>query len=211
MVDKIWGREILTKFGEKDVPLKPVSLGKRYNSDANISGKEPPAVTSAEISTAGSPTVVAARPARLDASESLDKIVLFTLEEAQGKLAQEGELEPFTVILCGENLFIERQPGADAVACLRTAAETVQKLAHLAQAYVFSYDGYVSTPEGSRDALIAERGILGTQQANAFALLYSRDTEQAGELCVEPTIFDLGPAALLLESQPSRLLASDKV
>ncbi len=97
----------------------------------------------------------------LNEDEPLDRIVLFALDEATEKLEQGGELEPFTVILHGENLHIESHPGEDAVECFNSAMASVQQLAHILDAYVFVYDGYVNTDEGECDAIIVERAKPG--------------------------------------------------
>ncbi len=137
----------------------------------------------------------------LDETNDLDKIILYALDEATEKLEQSGELEPFTVILNGENLFIESHPGEDAVECFNSAAEAVKLLAHVMDAYVFAYDGYVTTSSGARDAIIAERARPGDETAEVFAILYTLDEEGDGTLSFEEGIYDLGSAASLLQDE----------
>lgn len=139
--------------------------------------------------------------ATLDEANALDKIVLYALDEAMEKLEQAGEFEPFTVILHGENLHVESHPGEDAVDCFNAATTAVNLLAHVMQAYVFAYDGYVNTDSGTRDALIAERGIPGEESAQAFAILYTIDEEGDGSLSFEEGIYDLGSASSLLDGE----------
>lgn len=142
-----------------------------------------------------------ANAATLDESNSLDKIVLYALDEAMEKLGQLGELEPFTVILHDENLHVESHPGDDVVECFNSAAEAVQRLAHVAQAYVFAYDGYINTDSGTKDAVIVERGEPGSETAQAFAVLYTLDEEGDGSLSFEEGIYDLGEAPSMLRSE----------
>jgi len=140
----------------------------------------------------------------LDENNDLDKLVLYALSEAAEKLEQAGELEPFTVVLHGEDLFVENHPGEDVVECFNSAAATVKLLVPVMSAYVFAYDGYVSTDEGTRDAIIAERGKPGDEMAEAFALLYTLDEEGEGSLDFEEGIYSLGPvSSLLLEEEVS--------
>jgi len=136
--------------------------------------------------------------AELSESNALDKVVLFALDEAMEKLEQNGELEPFTVVLHGDNLHIESHPGEDAVECFNAAITAVQNLAHVMEAYVFAYDGYINTDSGTRDALIAERGTPDSDTAEAFAILYTLDEEGDGSLTFEEGIYKLGPAPSLL-------------
>ena len=141
-----------------------------------------------------------AEGAELNESNALDKIVLLALDEAMEKFEQGGELEPFTVILHGDNLHIESHPGEDAAEYFNAAAKAVQNLAHVMQAYVFAYDGYIETDEGIRDALIAERGTPESETADAFAILYTLDEEGDGTITFEEGIYDLGLASSLLYS-----------
>lgn len=137
--------------------------------------------------------------AELDESNALDKIVLYALDEAMDKLEQSGQLEPFTVILHGENLHVESYPGEEVVECFNAATAAVGLLAHVMDAYAFAYDGYLNTDEGTRDAIIVERGKPGNDEAEAFALLYTLDESDEGSLTFEEGLYDLGPAASLLQ------------
>jgi len=136
--------------------------------------------------------------AELNEADALDKIVLFALDEAMAKLEQGGELEPFTIVLHDDNLLIETHPGEDAIECFNAAAAAVQLMAHVMDAYVFAYDGYISTDSGTRDAIIAERGKPDSEAAEAFAILYNLDEEGDGSITFEEGIYDLGPASSLL-------------
>ena len=43
--------------------------------------------------------------------EILEKVLLFSLDEAKQKLSQSNEVVPFTALAVKENLFIENHPG----------------------------------------------------------------------------------------------------
>jgi hypothetical protein len=137
----------------------------------------------------------------LDEANDLDKVLMFALDEATEKLSQGGELEPFTVILHGDNLHVETHPGEDVAECFNSAAQAAKMLAHVMTAYVFAYDGYVNTDEGACDAIIVERGMPGEEEAEAFAVLYNLDEEGDGELSFEEGIYDLGMVASLLSDE----------
>jgi len=133
-----------------------------------------------------------------DELDAMDKIVHFALEEAMKKLEQNGEVVPFTVVLHGDNLQIMNHPGEDAVECFNAATTAVRHMAHVMDAYVFAYEGYVNTDSGTRDALIAERGRPDSETAEAFAILYTLDEEGDGLLTFEEGLFDIGSASSLL-------------
>jgi len=133
----------------------------------------------------------------LDAQEPLDKVVFFALDEARQKLEQGGEVEPFTVIVSGDNLFIESHPGDDIVECFNSARKTLFDMELLADAYVFCYDGYVQLDGDTRDALIAERAVKTDEVGEAFALLYTIDEEGDGSIEFEDSLYHLGEAPSL--------------
>ena len=58
--------------------------------------------------------------------EILEKVLLFSLDEAKQKLSQSNEVVPFTALAVKENLFIENHPGESVEACFNAARHTVQ-------------------------------------------------------------------------------------
>jgi hypothetical protein len=145
-----------------------------------------------------------AKPVALDPQQTLDKIVLYALDEGRQKLEENGSFEPFTVILRDEDLLVENHVGDDVLECFESAARTVQALASSSQAYVFVYDGYINSVEGRLDAMIAERGVVGQNQADAFALLYSLDSTRPDGLTIGESILGLGQTTSLLEPDSLR-------
>ena len=78
--------------------------------------------------------------------EILEKVMLFSLDEAKQKLTQSNEVVPFTALAVKENLFIESHPGDSSEECYNLAQHTVEG-ARGADAYAFCYDGYVETDD----------------------------------------------------------------
>jgi hypothetical protein len=136
----------------------------------------------------------------LDDNDPKDKIVLYALDEARIKLEQNGEFEPFTVVLHDDDLFVESHPGEDVSECFNSAKQTLAEMETLADAYVLAYDGYVQSDDGDLDALIVERGLKEADAAEAFALIYELDEQGDGSLTFEESIFSLGEAPSLFSS-----------
>ena len=139
----------------------------------------------------------AAPETMLNADEPMDKIVFYAFDEARQKLEQGHDVEPFTVVLAGDDLYIESHPGEDIVECFNSARKTISDMSLLADGYVFCYDGYVQMDEGPRDGLIAERAEKDDEVGEAFVLFYRMDEGEEGSIEFEDTIFGLGEAPSL--------------
>ncbi|MCL1797206.1 MAG: hypothetical protein FWG24_02645 [Eggerthellaceae bacterium] len=109
--------------------------------------------------------------------ETLEKVLVFALEEAKEKMLQGADLIPFTALVVKENLFLETHPGDSAEECFEGAKRTVEG-ARGADAYAFCYDGFVDTDAGTVDAVIAEGGIPGQDKGAAIGYLYSLEGEK---------------------------------
>ncbi len=103
--------------------------------------------------------------------EMLERVLLFTLDEAKEIMSQGADVVPFTSLVVKDNLFVENHPGETVEECFAYARHTVEG-ARGAEAYAFCYDGYVETDEGNQDALIAEGGIPGEDEGIAVCYLY---------------------------------------
>ncbi len=114
--------------------------------------------------------------------EILEKVLLFSLEEAKEKMLEGSDVVPFTALVVKDNLFIENHPGESAEECFNFARHTVQN-ARGADAYALCYDGYVEIDDGTKDALIAEGGVPGEDEGYAVGFLYETDDE--GKLVFE--------------------------
>ena len=108
--------------------------------------------------------------------EILEKVLLFSLDEAKEKMTQGSDVVPFTALVVKENLFIENHPADSAEECFNLARHTVEH-ARGAAAYALCYDGYIEIDDGVKDALIAEGGVPGADEGYAIAYLYEVDDE----------------------------------
>jgi len=113
----------------------------------------------------------------VEISDSLEKIALYAFDEARQKLEEAGEFAPFTILLQGDNLYIETHPGDDTAECFESARKTVLAAQDAIESYVFCYDGYVEMDEGEHDAIIAEAADRGQEEAFALCLHYHEDGE----------------------------------
>lgn len=102
--------------------------------------------------------------------ETLEVLLLQTLEEAQQRMENGEELPPFTATLIDESVFEESHTGSTDE-CFESARETVEG-AEGARAYAFCYDGFVETDDGNKDAIIVEGGIAGEEEGVVLGLLY---------------------------------------
>lgn len=127
-----------------------------------------------------------------DIDDVLKTVIRAVLDEAAGKMEAGEEVVPFTGLAVKENLFIETHPGDDVEECFLAARREV-KGARGATAYAFCYDGYIETEDGMRDALIAEGGLPGEEQAYAFGYLYD-------DKGINREITYIGPAPNFMEN-----------
>lgn len=124
--------------------------------------------------------------------ELVEKVILFALEEGKEKMAQTGDVVPFTTLVVKDNLFLESHPAEDSEQCFALARHTVQG-ARGAEGYAFCYDGYVDTDAGMIDALIAEGGLPGEEFAYAVGYLYEVDGEGTLTFEEEPAYIGEAP------------------
>ena len=136
----------------------------------------------------------------LEMPEDLQKVFFYALDEAAAKIEQGGELVPFTVTLAGEDLFVDTHPGDEEEERYASAAEAVNMIAHLAEAYVFCYDGFIETDDGEYDMIIAEVGEKGSDVADAYGLVYALD-EEAGTVEFDEGLLALGETENLFDPE----------
>lgn len=110
--------------------------------------------------------------------DELERVLVFALDEAKGKIEGGEDVIPFTVLVVKDNLFIESHPGDSAEECFEAAEKNVRG-ARGADCYAFCYDGYIETDDGVKDALISEGGVPGAEEGYAVAYLYEVDDEGA--------------------------------
>lgn len=141
--------------------------------------------------------------------EILEKVMLYSLNRAKEKVESGEALIPFTSLAVGETLFMESHPADNEEACFNLARHTVEHAAG-AQAYSFTYDGYVEMDDGSHDVLISEGGCPGDDKGFAIGQLYSADEE--GNLSFEGEPVYIGPAPnFMVALRPAGEYSPDEV
>ena len=128
----------------------------------------------------------------LEMDETLEKILFYSLDEARAKLEADGECAPFTVVVNGDQMFVENYPDEDAETCRANAQANVKAASTFASHYAFCYDGFLETNQGALDAIIVEAAERDMEQAYVIGLLY----EGAGEARVykdQPAFIDYTP------------------
>ncbi|MEG0217607.1 MAG: hypothetical protein RR434_00215 [Raoultibacter sp.] len=133
--------------------------------------------------------------------ETLEKVLLYVLEEARTKMEAGAQVVPFTALVVKDNLFIESHPGESAEECFDFARKTVEG-ARGALAYAFCYDGYIDTDDGTKDAIIAEGGLAGEDQGVAVGYLYEVK-EEAPVFEAEPAYVGESPNFMAALKQPT--------
>lgn len=127
-----------------------------------------------------------------DIPDILEKVLLFSLDEAKKKLSQGTEVVPFTALAIKENLFLENHPGDSVEDCFNSARHTVEH-ARGAEAYALCYDGYIEVDDGIKDSLIAEGGIPGEDSGYAVGYLYEASEDDVLTFEEEPVYIGEAP------------------
>ena len=123
--------------------------------------------------------------------ETLETLLLQTLENAQDRYEKSGVLSPYTATLIG----------GTTDECFAEAERTVEGMRG-ARAYAFCYDGYLDTDEGQVDAIIVEGAIADGQDGIAIGLLY---TEKDDTITFSEEPFYLGPAPSFLPVKVAKI------
>ena len=135
----------------------------------------------------------------IDLPEDVQKVLFFALDEASKKLEEGEEVVPFTMVLAGDDVFMDEHPGEEVEDCFAMARSSVNVIAHLASAYVFCYDGFIELDDGTHDMLITEVGQKGEDKAVAYGLMYVID-EEAGTIDFDEGMLTLGEAETLFDA-----------
>lgn len=142
----------------------------------------------------------------IDLPEDVQKVLFYSIDEATKKIDDGEELVPFTSVLAGEDLFMDYHPVDEIDACFASARQAINTIAHIADAYVFCYDGYIEIEDDEHDMLIAEIGLKGEEQGIAYGLLYEIEASDDDDDSV--VTFDEG---LLLLGECDNLFDPDAV
>lgn len=125
----------------------------------------------------------------LELDEVLQKIVFYCIDEARNTLVDGEELIPFTVVVEGDQMFVENYPAEDVVTCRANAQANVKSASTFSTYYAFCYDGFLMTDQGQVDSIIVECAQRDMKQAYAIGLLYRIEDDGV-------YTFDEGPAFL---------------
>jgi hypothetical protein len=123
--------------------------------------------------------------------EIVDRTILYAFDQAAEYLEQGGEFEPFTIVVSGDELFIEEQPGETEEESFASARRTVYQMERLGDAYVFCFDGFVDLEDGHSDAIIVEWARKGDKLAQTIVKLYHLHDNHYH---FEETLYQIGEA-----------------
>lgn len=122
---------------------------------------------------------MAEEEATLEMDEILEKILFYALDEAKQKIEAGEEMPPFTVIVEGENMFVENYPEeTDPEACRANAQANVKSASTFASHYVFCFDGFLETDQGQIDAVIVECASNDMENAYVIGQLYQIEGDE---------------------------------
>ena len=122
-------------------------------------------------------------------SDLLEQILQFALEEAKERLAEDGELAPFTATVVRDVVYFDSILGEDADELYAAAEEFIAGLDGFT-GYALCYDGYMEEEENS--AIIVEGGLPGEPVAVAVGSPYTVD--DAGNYTFVDEVLFLGDA-----------------
>jgi hypothetical protein len=143
----------------------------------------------------------------LNSDEVLERAILYALEQGTEKLEQSGGFEPFTVLIEGEELFIEEHPGESEDESYASARRTVYQMERLCNAYVFCYDGFVDLEDGTSDAVVAEFANKGDAVAQVIVRMYH---QHGDHFHFDNELYQVGEAELLFSDETINAGADDK-
>ncbi|MDR0347269.1 MAG: hypothetical protein LBH56_02715 [Coriobacteriales bacterium] len=134
----------------------------------------------------------------LNSEEILERTVLYALEQAAEALSQAGSFEPFTILIDGEELFIEEQPGNSEEDSYASARRAIYQMERICNAYVFCYDGYVDLEDGASDAVVAEFANKGDEKAQVVVMMYHLHGDHYH---FDETLYQVGEADTLFSNE----------
>jgi hypothetical protein len=108
----------------------------------------------------------------LSEEDPIERAVFIALDEASSKLEEQGDFEPFIIIVQGDDLHIEELDGDEEDEIVAFARMTALQMQASSEAYILAYDGFVDLDDGRSDAIIVEYARTGEQQADVLAWLY---------------------------------------
>lgn len=139
----------------------------------------------------------------LEMSENVQQMVMYAFDEAAQKI-NEGILNPFTIILKGENLTIEEHDGDDPDEYRASAAKAILRDAEVLDGYAFAYDGFVELDgeDEARDAIVLEYAEIDSDIATVLCMFYDTVDEDGTTLVkVDEQIAVVGEAESLIPEE----------
>ncbi|MCD8199680.1 MAG: hypothetical protein LUD25_01790 [Coriobacteriaceae bacterium] len=125
----------------------------------------------------------------LELDEILEKITFYCIQEAQERLEEDGEVVPFTVVVQGEDMYVETHPAETPEDQRASAVNTIRTMTGNSSHYAFCYDGFLETDDGDLDALIVECASRDMDTAHAIAYIY-KPTDDGVEFDDAPVYVD---------------------
>ena len=106
----------------------------------------------------------------LKLTENLRRAIEHAFDEARESMREEGGMMPFTIMCTSDGFDVADHPGSST----QEIYESVKTLLaqEMPEAYAFTYDGYVETDDGRRDAILCEAAKRGDMEAYLLALPY---------------------------------------
>ena len=128
----------------------------------------------------------------LEMDEILEKIVFYCFDEARGKLDAGEDVVPFTVVVEGDQMFVENYPEEDVETCRANAMANVKSASTFASHFAFCYDGFLMADDGQIDAIVVECATREMEQSYIIALVYLPHEDAPIEYEQTPAFVDNG-------------------
>lgn len=139
----------------------------------------------------------------------LNHILVYALNYGRDLVNDGKMIIPFTAMLVGDKPFIRHHEGRSTTECYNMARHEVEG-ARGAKAYALCYDGYLDTPEGPTDCIIAEGGVPGADTGYAIGYLYSLDENGKPKIATTASFIGKAPNFMKdLVGEPEELVDTD--
>lgn len=134
----------------------------------------------------------AAMPEVPNMPNELNHVLVYALNYGRDLVNDGKMIIPFTVLLIGGKPFVRHHEGASTTECYKMAQHEVEG-ARGAQAYALCYDGYLDTPDGPMDCIIAEGGVPGADTGYAIGYLYSLGDDRKPKIATTASFIGKAP------------------
>ncbi len=128
----------------------------------------------------------------LEMSETLAKVVAYCLGEARMKIEDGSGVVPFSVIVKGDDMYIEEFPGEDVVASRRKAEDAIRAASDVATDYGLCYDGFLNSNQGQIDAVLVEAGNRDMDHSLVIGLIYEVGEDGKAKFVNQPAFIQNG-------------------